>query len=92
MNAHPSSLDADVRDARTRGWRTLAQGLAVDVLAGASVALVAATSGGIEWSQAYWVTLGLAVAKSAITAAVSYVARLVIPPAVPTTRRGGTAG
>jgi len=90
MNAHTSSPSAVVRDASNRGLRTLAQGLAVDVLAAVAVVLTAAVAGGIEWTEAYWVALGLAVAKSAVTALVSYVARLVVPPAVqPTTRAGG---
>jgi hypothetical protein len=63
-------------DARQRALRTLAQGFAVDVAAGVGVALAAGLAGGIEWTQAYWVALGLAV-----TAAVSYIARKLVPPA-----------
>lgn len=68
-------------DARNRALRTFAQGFGVDLAAGAAVALVAGTSGGIEWTQAYWIGLGLAVAKSVVTAAVAYFARKAVPPA-----------
>lgn len=79
MNANPTPPIET--DARQRALRTLAQGFAVDVAAGIGVALAAGLAGGIEWTQAYWVALGLAVAKSAVTAAVSYVARKLVPPA-----------
>lgn len=72
-------------DASVRGLRTLAQGLAVDVLAAIAIAATAALAGGIEWTRAYWLALGLAVGKSVLTALVSYIARLVVPPAMPTT-------
>lgn len=91
MNAHESTPNAVVRDAGNRAWRTLAQGLLVDVTAATAVAVAAAIAGGIEWTQAYWLGLSLAVGKSVITAAVSYVARLALPPEVPTTRAGGAA-
>lgn len=78
------------RDARIRGWRTLAQGLAVDVLVAGGVAIAAATAGGIEWTSNYWAALGIAVGKSIVVAAVSYLARRAVPPAnAPTT--GGVA-
>jgi hypothetical protein len=88
MNTIPTP-NAVVRDAGNRALRTLAQGLGVDVLAAVAVVLTAAVAGGIEWTEAYWVALALAVAKSVITALVSYLARLAVPPAVqPTTRAG----
>lgn len=68
-------------DAQTRAFRTLIQGLTVDVVAAVCVALAAAVVGGIEWTQAYWIALALAVGKSAVTAIVSYLARKVVPPA-----------
>lgn len=78
MNATPTPSPES--DARERALRTLTQGFLVDVGAGVAVALVAGIAGGIEWTQAYWIALGLAVAKSAITAAVSYFARKISPP------------
>jgi len=79
MNA--DSTPPTDRDASERAFRTLLQGLAVDVLAGIGVALTAAVAGGIQWTQAYWVALALAVGKSAVTAVVSYFARKLVPPA-----------
>lgn len=67
-------------DARARAWRTLAQGLLVDVAVGAGVGLAAATAAGIQWTDAYWLALAIAVGKSAATAGVSYLARKVVPP------------
>lgn len=83
MNALPTPPVES--DARQRALRTLAQGFAVDVAAGVATALAAGIAGGIEWTDAYWVALGLAVAKSAVTAAVSYFARRALPPAGTTT-------
>lgn len=79
MNA--DSTPSVATDASERAFRTLLQGLAVDVLAGIGVALTAAIAGGIEWTQAYWLALALAVGKSAVTAIVSYFARRFVPPA-----------
>lgn len=79
MNTHPTPpVEAD---ARNRAFRTWVQGLALDVAAGACVALAAAVAGGIDWTHTYWVALGLAVAKSTVQAAVSYLARKFVPPA-----------
>jgi hypothetical protein len=69
------------RDATERAFRTWMQGLLVDLAAGVGVALVAGVAGGIEWTRVYWVTLGLAVAKSCVMAFVSYFARRMVPPA-----------
>jgi hypothetical protein len=68
-------------DARNRAFRTFVQGFGLDVASGAVVALTAAVAGGIEWTRLYWVALGLAVAKSVVQAAVSYLARKLVPPA-----------
>lgn len=76
-------------DAGERAWRTLVQGLLVDVTAAVAVAVSAAIAGGIDWTQTYWVALGLAVAKSALTAGLSYFARRAVPPASTQTTTGG---
>jgi hypothetical protein len=68
-------------DARNRGWRTLMQGLGLDVAVAAATALVAGAAGGVEWTRLYWIALGLAVAKSAVQGAISYFARKFVPPA-----------
>lgn len=68
-------------DATNRAWRTLAQGLLVDVLAAVVLAVGPALAGAdFAWSKAYWLTLAGLAAKSAITAVVSFVARRVLPP------------
>lgn len=87
MNTPLPSPNAVERDASNRALRTLTQGLVVDVLAAVAVVLTVAVAGGIEWTQVYWAALGLAVAKSAITALVSYAHRLLVPPATPPTTR-----
>ncbi len=81
MNAHYTPPAE--RDASQRAWRTLAQGLFLDVATGVAVAATVAISSGIEWTESYWVALGLAVAKSAVTAVVSYFARKIVPPSTP---------
>jgi hypothetical protein len=68
-------------DAANRAWRTLVQGLVFDLTAAVAVAAAAAIAPGIEWTRAYWLAFGLALAKSAIVAIVSYVARKLVPPA-----------
>ncbi len=90
MNA-PYAPAAIERDATNRAFRTLAQGLLVDVFAAVAVALTVALAGGIEWTENYWAALGLAVAKSVIVAVVSYVARRAVPPDSAPTTRGGAA-
>jgi hypothetical protein len=79
MNA--DSTPATERDARNRALRTFVQGFGLDLAAGATVGLVAGVAVGIEWTQAYWIALGLAVAKSTIQGGVSYLARKFVPPA-----------
>ena len=75
-------------DARNRAWRTFVQGLLTDVLAAVLLVAIPAINGSdFAWSGKFWVALGLLVAKSALMAAVSYVARQVLPPAnLPPTR------
>lgn len=87
MNTHPTP--PIVRDASDRALRTLLQGLAVDVVVALCLALSTAVAGGIEWTSAYWAALGIVAGKSVVTAVLSYVMRLVVPPAVPTARGGG---
>ncbi len=68
-------------DARNRAWRTLLQGLGYDV-ATAVVLVLVVTVGDLQWTRAYWLTVGLAVAKSVVVSAVSYFARLLVKPKV----------
>jgi uncharacterized membrane protein YcjF (UPF0283 family) len=78
-NSLPVPADT-ATDARNRAWRTLVQSLAVDI--GAAVILaVTPLLANIEWKKSYWIAVGLLAARSVVTAAVSWVARRVIPPA-----------
>jgi hypothetical protein len=70
-------------DARNRAFRTFAQGLAVDVTAAVVLTVGPALAGSdFAWSRAYWLTLAGLAGKTAITSAVSYVARRVKAPTV----------
>jgi len=80
-----TSLEPDPSaDARNRAWRTLAQGLLVDVaiavVVGAGTAIAGET---IAWTAPFWLGVAGLTVRSAATAAVSYFARRVLPPAVP---------
>lgn len=66
-------------DARNRAWRTLLQGLGIDVAAALVLVLAPALSS-VEWTPAYWQALGLLAAKSVLQAVVAFVARKVVPP------------
>jgi hypothetical protein len=66
-------------DARNRALRTVLQGLVLDV--SVAVVLVLATSvGDLHWTRAYWLTLGLTLAKTVIQSGVAYAMRKLIPP------------
>lgn len=67
-------------DASNRAWRSLAQGLLIDVAVAALIVLTPAVTA-LEWTSEYWWGLAALVGKSVITAFVSYFARLLMPPA-----------
>jgi hypothetical protein len=67
-------------DAKNRSWRTLIQGLGIDVATALFLVLAAAVTN-IEWTKQYWWTLLLLAGKSIIQAIVSYFVRLLVPPA-----------
>lgn len=70
-------------DARNRAWRTFMQGLLVDVTAAVTLAVGPALTGSdFAWSRTYWATLAALAAKTALTSAVAYLARRIIPPAI----------
>lgn len=74
----PSGSDAQA-DARERSFRSLVQGLALDV--SVAVVLVLATAfTTIEWTPVYWKLLGLTVAKSILQAGASYLMRVLVKP------------
>lgn len=66
-------------DARSRSARTIVQGLGIDV-AVALVLVLAVAVTGLEWTRAYWVALGLSLARTAVQAVVAYFFRLLVPP------------
>lgn len=61
------------------GVRTFLLGLGLDVMIGVTLYLVTVI-GQLEWTKAYWIVLGLGVARSAIMSAVAYLARRLLPP------------
>jgi hypothetical protein len=79
MGALPVPAPAVV-DAKSRAFRTLVQGLAVDVLTTVAVA-VAVPLADLHWTKEYWLGIGALVAKSAVVAVASYVMRRIKPPA-----------
>ncbi len=72
-------MSAATRDAKERSVRSIAQGLAID-LAVAAVLVLGVAFTTIVWTKAYWVTLGLSLARTLLQATVSYFMRLLIPP------------
>lgn len=68
-----------IYDALSRGWRTLAQGLLVDLVVSV-VTVLAVSVGAIEWTRNYWIGLAGLVGKSAVVAILSYLARTLLPP------------
>jgi hypothetical protein len=76
----PKSVEAD---ARNRAFRTFVQAFAIDLAAAVVLAVGPALADQhFAWTVAYWVSLGLLAAKTAVQTAVSYAARKLIPPAV----------
>jgi hypothetical protein len=82
--ASPLPLPAPTAvDARVRAIRTFFQGLISDaIIAGIGSLVAGVASPGFLLSRDYLIGLGLLVGKSALIAAVSYIARYVKPPAV----------
>ncbi len=72
----PLSTEAD---AKSRAWRTFAQGLFLDVAAVLAVVLATASTN-VEWTVEYWYGIGALAAKTIVQTAVAYVARKVLPP------------
>lgn len=83
MPKHASS--ARSTDAQNRAIRTLIQGLAVDLAVAVAVTLLAWLPDADLSSREAWTVVGLAVAKSVLTAAASWVMRMQLDPSgVPT--------
>jgi hypothetical protein len=81
MSTH-ASAQLTKRDAVNRAVRTFIQGLWVDVLAAVTGAATLALAD-VHWTKAWGTALVLLLAKTAATAATSYVYRRLKPP--PTT-------
>lgn len=68
-------------DARNRAFRTFVQGLGLDVAAAVVLSVGPSVAGAdFAWTRAYWATVGLLAAKTAIQSVVSYLARKWFPP------------
>lgn len=67
-------------DAANRGFRTLLQGVALDVAVAIAVALLAWLPEADVSSKQAWIILGTSVAKTVLTAVASYVMRLKVTP------------
>ncbi|WP_433078832.1 hypothetical protein ACQP1P_38480 [Dactylosporangium sp. CA-052675] len=78
VNNLPVPADAST-DAVNRAWRTLVQGLALDVVV-AIVAVLATNVGDAQWTKEYWLGIAALLGKSVVTAIVSYFARKYLPP------------
>jgi hypothetical protein len=77
------NLPSAEADAKNRAWRTLAQGLLVDVTGSVVLAVGPALAGAdFAWTRGYWAAVGLLAAKTAIQSVVAYVGRKVAPPSV----------
>lgn len=75
----PEQKAAERAAAFERSWRALRWGLLVDVATAVTLVMLTGINA-IEWTGEYWAALGLAVAKSVITAVVTFFARLLIKP------------
>lgn len=75
---YPASTEAD---AKNRAWRTLGQGLLLDVATVIVVALAAAMTD-VQWTREYWLGVAALLGKSVVQSIISYFARKVVPPAV----------
>lgn len=79
LSKPPALQRAINRDARVRAVRSFMWGLFLDVSAFVVTVLVTAFTS-IEWTSAYWRTLGLLLIKTVLQASVAYVARRLFPP------------
>ena len=85
VNEHPSSKGSDLvrADARSRSWRTLVQGLGIDLMF-AIVAVLATVAHVDPLDKAAWITLAGLLIKTVIQTLVAYVMRLRVTPTVRT--------
>lgn len=72
--------DQAVADATNRSARTFLQGIAIDAAIAVALVLLAWLPDADLSSREAWTVLGVAVAKTLLTAVASYVSRLKMPP------------
>jgi hypothetical protein len=85
VNEQPTSKGTDLvrADARSRSWRTLLQGLAIDFVF-ALVAVLAILSDLDPFARETWILFGALVIKTFVQTLMAYVMRLRVPPTVRT--------
>lgn len=82
MSIHDEIVNSD---AVNRAWRSVMQGLAIDVMVGIVLAVGVAFASAGDWGDMQWIILSFSVAKSAVQAVVAYVMRRFIDQsAIPT--------
>jgi hypothetical protein len=75
----PDLSPATKADARQRSFRSLLQGLGIDLLVALTLS-VATLIGDLRWTREYWLLLGATVLKSVVQASASYVMRIYVKP------------
>jgi hypothetical protein len=70
-----------VADARNRSWRTLLQGLSIDLLF-AILAVVASASGNNPFAKATWIAVGILLCKTILQTIFAYFMRLRVTPTI----------
>lgn len=73
-----------VADASNRGWRTLLQGLAVDVAVGVALVLLTFIGPLGGWGEVQWGLLSFTLAKSIVQAVAAFIMRRFVDGKVPT--------
>lgn len=62
-------------DASNRGWRSLAQGLAIDIAVGVALVLASLIGPWGQWGDVQWAIMSFSVAKSVMQAVCAFVLR-----------------
>lgn len=74
------ALTPKYSDALNRAWRTLYTGFILDALVLIGAGLADLLNQADVTTQAFWITLGILVAKSLLTSAASFLLRLKVTP------------
>lgn len=62
-------------DASNRGWRTFAQGLAIDIAVGVALVLITLVGPWSSWGEVQWAILSFSIFKSVVQAVAAFVIR-----------------